>query len=296
MVERIIVVSSHPLSDIGKGWLAASITSLLPNSAILKVDPLLNSFEITSPTDQLASLKLSTDIPTYALFNLPLIQSQPILLGNLMRSYLDSTWIPKEVLHSYLTDEHFARPDHLTFHHFADFVANQLYSLTNWDAFTTVVIEVGGVTGDLESIPIVEGIKRLAKKLHVPFCPILLSMLEHQEADKSESGVKTRLVTHAIDVFRYQYGEPLAVFVRQHRSQDYSNSAVGVEIKQKMAVRSGVDPSCIIFVPTVDCVFDLRAYLIKMPIPFITELPCNSKEWLALSVKKENEWEIILPQ
>lgn len=258
MLEHIYVVVGSGNSDIGKGWLTAAISSVLPRALPVKIDPFLNT---SFPADIGISLNgkfVSEDLETYRRLGLPIFPESNIINGALLLELLQQ---PVKT---------FVRRDgqvikKLTFADLSELLANHLLGLTNLiDGCSNLVIEVGGIITDQENIWIPNALKLLGVKSGVLPELIILSYIEHSEVGFP---IKTQNVRFAIRQAQSHYGLPIkACFVRRrHVPYDITAEQIQGELRN-IAYETQLDSNKVVFEDNFADVFDLRNFIDSLGI------------------------------
>ncbi len=251
MIEHIYVVLGSGNSDIGKGWLTATIASLLPRALPVKIDPLLNNQFPADLGIHLGKGKrkkiVSEDFETYREMGLPVFPESNILNGALLLEFLQK---PLKVL---------SRGDSkkLTFADLSELLAKKLFGLTNLvDECRNLVIEVGGIVTDREHIWIPNALKLLGIKANLTPEIVILSYIEYSEVGFP---IKTQNVRMAIRDTQSRYGLPIkACFVRRRHVPNFITEAQIRKELLNIAFETQLSPDKVIFEENVADVFKLR--------------------------------------
>jgi CTP synthase (UTP-ammonia lyase) len=196
------VVVGSPISDIGKGRLAASIASIAGGALSIKIDPFLNRVVPTSMDEALD--KLSSDFQTYKALGLSISPEQCIVSGNLLYEFLLSLDTDLE--------SHLKR--RLNIADVSEYLTKRIHEVCEQKDAQRFVIEVGGSVSDPELFYISSSIKRAAKgNLSI----VLMTVLDFGE-DPAHPHKKHHLV-HGIGKARELYGEPAYVFFRNRKNK-----------------------------------------------------------------------------
>ena len=129
---------------------------------------------------------------------------------------------------------------------------------------SSVVIEVGGITTDLEHIYIPGALRNLAVKTGILPEIVLLSYLEHSEVSRegmsAGAKIKTQLVRQGIrDTIATYAGLPLkAVLVRRRRVPDDITTEACLEEMNQIAYETQIKPERVKFVENVADVIALK--------------------------------------
>lgn len=206
-LKHIYIVVCNGISDLGKGWLAASIGSIDAEHTLpIKIDPLLNQRfpqHIGIPIQELcdsddiarflaahpeysAEYHISDDFETYHAAGMKVHPECNIVAGDLLSQFIN------------LPDV-FIRPGEFkkkTFTDLSYFLAEQLIAMGECYQPTTMIIEVGGILEDYESIYI-PGAMRFLRTL-TGVTPELILLTYFEQADGNLTDGKYRLKTQHI--------------------------------------------------------------------------------------------------
>jgi uncharacterized protein YbbK (DUF523 family) len=201
-LKQIIVVCGYGASDIGKGWLSASIAKAMARTQVIKIDPFLNQTFPTNLGITLDGKIVSDDFSTYQSVGIRVNSADNVLNGQVIANVLQGQ------------EKHLQRGDEkkLTFADLAEAMAYRLSNIIRIDA-ERVVIEIGGTITDREHTWVPDALRLLGQMLGVTPQIVLMTYLE-----LSETGyrVKTHNVRNAIRTARSCFGLPiLSCFVRR---------------------------------------------------------------------------------
>lgn len=205
MERSLYIVVGDPLSDIGKGWLAASIASTIPSAHVVKIDPLLNPVDLRE-CDLTQGLTKTTDAHTYHQLGIEFQASQLFLNGNVLLEFLEKNKTADVSPHS---------TQRLTFGDLAHYLSNKIEENFVSSERKNLVVEVGGTVSDLELSYIPLALSLVASSLQLNVRIVLLSYLDYSEDPKLSQPIKTLHITHAIEETRRVYGQPYLVFFRR---------------------------------------------------------------------------------
>ncbi len=265
--ENIYVIVCSGISDIGKGWLTASIGGLAPKTTlVVKIDPLLNlAFpahlgveikKLCRPSDvedfvrqgraESGDFKISEDFLTYASRGLEIFPECNIVSGDLIRRFL-------------LSENPDIRKGEIkkrTFNDLSRFLAGEITDITRKRNLKTLLIEVGGTIEDNESIYIPGAIRFLGKKEFLGVTPgiVLLTYFDYAEPHvEGAYRVKTQYARCGIvKVHQAYYGLPLkACFVRRRNVPLSVPDEVLKEDLKNVAYETQVGPGKTILLPNV---------------------------------------------
>jgi len=244
-LKHIYVVAGSGTSDIGKGWLASSVGSLVKKPLIIKIDPMLNQ---TFPKDVgmvLDGVQVTDDFASYRYLGLDISPEQNLVMGNMWRQFLNATRIPP------LIDE--SHEKKLTQTDFSEFLSQKIIKLTKKYKPENVIIEIGGIPSDLEHSPLPAALRLLS--IHSLIVPelIMLSYFEHTNVG-NQNRLKAQIVKEGIRNITEKYvGLPLkAVFVRRkYIPQEIPNERLKEELT-RVAYETQVEPSKFVFLDNVE--------------------------------------------
>ena len=267
-LNNIYVVVCNGISDIGKGWLTASILGLDPENTLpIKIDPLLNlSFpahlgvpirELSSDEDVLSFAqkrgldlasepKISEDFQTYKEAGAKVYPECNIIAGELINRFLNSP-IPQiragEVKKRTLAD-------------LSRYLAEEITQIVKSRNPSKVIIEVGGTIEDHESIYIPGTMRFLAHPEYLGVAPeiILLTFFEFAEAYAvTRYRVKTQYIRRGImQVSQIYYNLALkACFVRRRNvPEDVPDSVLLSDLKNA-AYEAQLPKEKVVYIPNV---------------------------------------------
>jgi hypothetical protein len=206
MAGALYVVVGNPLSDIGKGWLAGSIASILPSACIIKVDAVLTSadFDTYDPT---SPLNESADAKTYRELGIPFTSDQLFFQGNILLDFLQRNLV---------TDgKDLAIVPRYSYSDVARHFADKICDVYSRSGKKDVVIEIGGSVNDPELSYIPQVLRLVAAQEGLTMKILLLSYLDYSEDPLMPSPTKPQHVIYAIRQTRSVYQEPFMVFFRR---------------------------------------------------------------------------------
>jgi len=233
MLTKFIVVTGGVISGLGKGITASSIGLLLQNSGYsvtaIKIDPYLNIDAGTmSPHEHGECYVLSDggetdlDLGNYERFlNIDLLSSNNITSGKVYRSVLD-----KERKGKYLGKTVQIVP------HITNEIQEMILYNTSPD-IDVCIIELGGVIGDIETLPFTKALSELSLKYPDNFCFVHVSLII------SNGEIKTKPTQYSVSQLRSLCIDPTFLILRCHDMLD-SN------IINKISIHTHVKPENII--------------------------------------------------
>ena len=245
-MSKYVFVTGGVVSSLGKGITAASIGSILKARglavAIQKLDPYLNVDPGTmSPyqhgevfvTDDGAETDL--DLGHYERF----IDENLSGASNVTTGKIYAEVIAKERRGDYLGGTVQVIP------HITNEIKERVQRVARESQADVVVVEVGGTVGDIESLPFLEAIRQLKNDLgrpnvfyvHVSLIPLI----------RGEE-LKTKPTQHSVQALRAIGIQPDAIIAR-------SGSAIGQDLKDKIALFCDVARDAVIGVPDADTIY-----------------------------------------
>lgn len=262
MIKTIFVIVSHPLSDLGKGWVGGSIASLVPNSFMLKIDPMMNRIVANNPWENEQIMESNADLQTYQKLGLGIGMDSLLISGNVLSDFLFATATHIGTLAQYGHPSRALKKNRAqTLDDASQFLSRLIERRAGERNAENLVVEIGGTVGDPESHYIVRALRLLAMENNAELKWVLLTHFDFQEANVSKEGIKTRIITHAIEALRMHCGEPWKVLVRQRLLPFALEKADLHYWKRKISLRGNIPTEKILYVPNVPGVFALRNFL-----------------------------------
>lgn len=264
MIQSIFAIVSHPLSDLGKGWVGGSIASLVPNSFALKIDPMLNRIIADNPWENEQLLESNSDLQTYRKLGLAVGSDSLLVSGNVLSDFLSATATHIGILAQYGHPSRALQKNRAqTQDDASQFLSRLIERRAAEQNAENLVVEIGGTVGDAESRYIVRALRLLAMENNCEVKWVLLTHFDFQEENRSKEGIKTRIITHAIEALRQHCGEPWKVLVRQRLLPFSLEKADLFYWKRKISLRANIHPEKVVYVPNVPDVFALRSFLAR---------------------------------
>jgi hypothetical protein len=262
-LKRVFVIVCAGMSDIGKGWLTASLGTLARSRVVpVKIDPLLNTrfphhlgVEIASlcgPQDVAEFMarsgaadscyRVSDDMRTYKEAGLAVYPECNILGGDLLQSFLAEG--DREVRP--------AETKKLTFNDVSHHLCSRLAEIVERRRPETLLIEIGGTIDDPEHIFFPAALRGLSQYIGVTPELLLLTYFEYAET-LGVYRVKTQSVRRALaSLARRYHGLTMrACFVRRRSVPDHEPDQVLEEELEQVAYETQVDRSRLILLPNV---------------------------------------------
>ena len=283
-MTKYIFVTGGVVSGLGKGITAASLGRLLKQRglkvAAQKLDPYMNIDPGTmSPfqhgevfvTDDGAETDL--DLGHYERF----IDENLTKLSNLTSGRVYSDVLSCERAGGYLGGTVQVIP------HVTEAIKSFIYSSAEKSGANILITEIGGTTGDIESLPFLEAIRQISIEkdkrdclfIHVTLVPYLKCSGEH----------KSKPTQHSVKELRSIGISPNIIIARSDEPMDKA-------IKEKIALFCNVKPDCVIENMTLPCLYEAplmlhkngldkvacRELKLKMPKPDLLEWRMMTKK------------------
>lgn len=237
-MSKYIFVTGGVTSSLGKGILAASLAKLLKSRnlrvTIQKFDPYLNVDPGTlNPyehgecyvTDDGAETDL--DLGHYERFlGVPTSKANNVTTGKIYRTVIDNerkgVYLGKTVqIIPHITDE----------------IKRRMLLLGKTGEFDIVITEIGGVVGDIESLPYIEAVRQIQWELPENDTMVIhLTLLPYLNAAKE---LKTKPTQHSVKDLQQNGIQPTVLVCRTEHS-------ISSDIKKKIALFCNVRPNAVI--------------------------------------------------
>ena len=237
-MTKFIFVTGGVVSGLGKGITAASLGRLLKSRglkiAAQKLDPYINIDPGTMSPFQHGEVfvtedgaETDLDLGHYERF----IDENLNKYSNLTTGKVYWNVLTKERNGEYLGNTVQVIP------HITNEIKNFIYSVGEKDSADVVITEIGGTTGDIESLPFLEAIRQVSLEvgknnclfIHVTLIPYIKSSGEHKSKPTQHSVKELRSIGINPDVIVARCDEPL--------SED---------IRTKISLFCNVQPDCVI--------------------------------------------------
>ncbi len=277
-MTKYIFVTGGVVSGLGKGIAAASIGRLLKQRGIKvasqKLDPYLNIDPGTMSPYQHGEVYVTED---GAETDLDLGHYERFIDENLNKySNLTAGRVYDNVLKKERRGEYLGHTVQVI-PHVTDEIKRFIYSVGRKSAADVVITEIGGTTGDIESLPFIEAIRQVSMEvgrenclfMHVTLVPFI---------DGSEE-YKSKPTQHSVKELQGLGVKPDVILCR-------SKNGIPENIKQKISMFCNVKPDCVIDNTTVNFLYEAPLMLEKQNLSAIIcrELnieacPPDLKEW-----------------
>lgn len=248
--EKLHVVTGHPYSDIGKGWLTTSIAKQLNNPILFKIDPMLSP---SFPAELGYSLEkgsiVSDDAKTYMQRGFDFQPEQNIVIGNFLRKNFELEAINEGILDGEVSKITWSD---LTVR-LADFLKEKIGKRDS-------VIEMGGCPDDMEA-NFLPGVIRLLSHFYETNIHILTCFSDTTINNKVDP--KTRVaVRAAIDTMQAYWNLPLhTLWIRRASVPKDIPDTTLKEATKKIAFKLQLDPNKVVYIPNVSKPEDLDFFI-----------------------------------
>ena len=251
---KYIFVTGGVASSLGKGIISASLAKLLQaggySVTIQKLDPYINIDPGTlNPyehgecyvTDDGAETDL--DLGHYERFlNIPTSQANNVTTGRIYQ-----TVINKERRGDYLGKTVQIIP------HITDEIKHRIRSLGKTGVFDFVITEIGGVVGDIESLPYIEAVRQLRWELdgrtvfiHLTYVPFLAAAGE----------LKTKPTQHSVKLLLENGIQPDILVLRTEKS-------LSDDIRKKVALFCNVEIKSVVESIDVSTIYEVPIKMLE---------------------------------
>lgn len=297
MDTKYVFVTGGVTSSLGKGIISASLAKLLQKRGyrvtIQKFDPYLNVDPGTmNPyehgecyvTDDGAETDL--DLGHYERFlNVPTSQANNVTTG---RVY--STVIGNEREGKYLGKTVQIIP------HVTDEIQRRMKILGDSGDYDIIITELGGTVGDIESLPYVESVRQLKRKLGSDDCAVIhLTLVPYL---KAAGELKTKPTQHSVQKLLEAGVQPDVLVCRTEHK-------LGKDVRNKIALFCNVNQNAVIESIDVETIYDVplmmekekldKVILAKLRLPTSTEADLDSwKDFLFKLKHPKSEVNIAL--
>ncbi len=255
---RFVVITGGVISGIGKGTITSSLAYILRQRNyrvdIVKIDPYINYDAGTMNPYQHGEVFVLSD-GTEAdldLGNYERFLSRDLKNGNNLTTGKVYRWvIDKERRGDFLGSTVQIIP------HVTDEIKRRIRAVGKEGGSDIVMVEVGGVVGDIESMPFLEALRQMKLEedgkiffVHVTYVPTLRSVGEP----------KTKPTQHSVKELRSIGIQPDAIIARSEIELDS-------DLKEKIALFTQVDEKAVIGVPDVGDIFTMPLLLNDTVLP-----------------------------
>jgi len=235
MKTKYIFVTGGVTSSLGKGIIAASIAKLLQSRGLrvtiqkfdpyINVDPgTLNPYEHGECYVTEDGAETDLDLGHYERFlNVSTSQANNVTTGRIYK-----TVIEKEREGAFLGKTVQVIP------HVTDEIKRRMQLLGNTGLYDVVITEIGGVVGDIESLPYIEAVRQLQWELPREDCmSVHLTLVPYLRAAKE---LKTKPTQHSVRQLQQNGVRPDIIVCRSERR-------VPEEMRRKIGMFCNISPS-----------------------------------------------------
>lgn len=245
METKYIFVTGGVVSSLGKGIISSSLANLLIargyRVTIQKFDPYinidpgtLNPYEHGECYVTVDGHEADLDLGHYERFtDIRTTRANNVTTGRIYQSVID-----KERRGDYLGRTVQIVP------HITDEIKRSVKALGNTGNFDFVITEIGGVVGDIESLPFIESVRQLKWELGDNCCCVHLTYVPYIAAAKE---LKTKPTQHSVKQLQESGIQPDILVLRTEHD-------ITPEVRRKIALFCNVAPDAVIQsvdVPTI---------------------------------------------
>lgn len=245
METKYIFVTGGVVSSLGKGIISSSLANLLIargyRVTIQKFDPYinidpgtLNPYEHGECYVTVDGHEADLDLGHYERFtDIRTTRANNVTTGRIYQSVID-----KERRGDYLGKTVQIVP------HITDEIKRSVKALGNTGNFDFVITEIGGVVGDIESLPFIESVRQLKWELGDNCCCVHLTYVPYIAAAKE---LKTKPTQHSVKQLQESGIQPDILVLRTEHD-------ITPEVRRKIALFCNVAPDAVIQsvdVPTI---------------------------------------------
>jgi CTP synthase len=255
---RFVVITGGVISGIGKGTITSSLAYILKERKyrvdIVKIDPYINYDAGTMNPYQHGEVFVLSD-GTEAdldLGNYERFLSRDMKSGNNLTTGKIYKWvIERERRGDFLGTTVQIIP------HITDEIKRRIRAIGTEDNADIVLVEVGGVVGDIESMPFLEALRQMKLEedgkiffIHVTYVPTLRSVGEP----------KTKPTQHSVKELRSIGIQPDAIIARSEVELDRN-------LREKIALFTQVEENAVIGIPDISDIFTMPLLLNETLLP-----------------------------
>ncbi len=251
---KYIFVTGGVTSSLGKGIISASLGKLLSSRGykvtIQKLDPYINVDPGTMNPYEHGECYVTNDgtetdldLGHYERFlNITTSQANNVTTGKIYQ-----TVIEKERNGDYLGKTVQIIP------HITDEIQNRIQILGKKGDYDIVITEIGGTVGDIESLPYIEAVRQLKRKLNSNALFIHLTLLPYLSATGE---LKTKPTQHSVKLLLESGIQPDILVCRtEHKMNE--------EIRKKISLFCNVDEDCVIQALDASSIYEVPIFMKK---------------------------------
>lgn len=253
-MAKFIFITGGVVSGIGKGITGASLARLLKSRGykvfMQKFDPYVNVDPGTMSPYQHGEVYVTSDgaetdldLGHYERF----LDENCSKNSNITTGLVYSNVIKKERRGSYNGATVQVVP------HITAEIKNKVYDAAKDSGADIIITEIGGTSGDIESLPFVEGIRQVALEKPGDVCFIHATLVPFLRASGE---YKSKPTQHSVATLRSLGIQPNFIVTR-------SDTAIGREIKNKIALFCNIVPDNVIEAVDQETIFNVPLALYK---------------------------------
>ena len=285
METKYIFVTGGVVSSLGKGIISSSLANLLIargfRVTIQKFDPYinidpgtLNPYEHGECYVTVDGHEADLDLGHYERFtNIQTTRANNVTTGRIYQSVID-----KERRGDYLGKTVQIVP------HITDEIKRKVKQLGNTGRFDFVITEIGGVVGDIESLPFLEAVRRDSVCVHLTYVPYIAAAKE----------LKTKPTQHSVKQLQQLGIQPDVLVLRTEHT-------VTAEVRRKIALFCNVAPDAVVESIDVSSIYEVPVRMHEQGLDDIvlrlTGLPAEGEPhmapWLHFLDKMHNARESV---
>ncbi len=254
-MAKYIFVTGGVTSSLGKGIIAASLAKLLQSRGLqvtiqkfdpyINVDPgTLNPYEHGECFVTEDGAETDLDLGHYERFlNRPTSQGNNVTTGRIYQ-----TVITKEREGAYLGKTVQIIP------HITDEIKRRITLLEAENDYDIIITELGGVVGDIESLPYLEALRQMKREYGSEDCLVIhLTLIPYLNAAKE---LKTKPTQHSVKELLMTGIQPDILVCRCERP-------ITKEIREKLSLFCNVDVKSVIEAIDADTIYDVPLLMLK---------------------------------
>lgn len=276
MDTKYIFVTGGVVSSLGKGIIAASLACLLKERGfrvtIQKFDPYinidpgtLNPYEHGECYVTADGQETDLDLGHYERFtNVHTSRANNVTTGRIYQSVID-----KERRGDYLGKTVQIVP------HITDEIKRRVKYLGTTGKYDFIITEIGGVVGDIESLPFLEAVRQLRWELGTDSLCVHLTYVPYIAAAKE---LKTKPTQHSVKSLQELGIQPDVLVLRTEKE-------IPADVRRKIALFCNVEPDCVVQSKDVNSIYKVPLKMHEQHLDEIvlrkTHTPAESEPHMA---------------
>lgn len=276
MDTKYIFVTGGVVSSLGKGIIAASLACLLKargfRVTIQKFDPYinidpgtLNPYEHGECYVTADGQETDLDLGHYERFtNVHTSRANNVTTGRIYQSVID-----KERRGDYLGKTVQIVP------HITDEIKRRVKYLGTTGKYDFIITEIGGVVGDIESLPFLEAVRQLRWELGTDSLCVHLTYVPYIAAAKE---LKTKPTQHSVKSLQELGIQPDVLVLRTEKE-------IPADVRRKIALFCNVEPDCVVQSKDVNSIYKVPLKMHEQHLDEIvlrkTHTPAESEPHMA---------------